>query len=162
MKSSPRAFTFVELLIAILIVAILSIALLTNFQRSRLKANFEDQVTNIVRIMEEVRAYSRTGILVNGTDPANYYLLTIGSGELTIDIFSDTSHETISEYELDAGFETNGADREIYFFPPNGEICFSKYCTDSTTEYTFTVQDTSGTYTQDITINIYGGYPELD
>ena len=165
MKSSPRAFTFVELLIAILIVAILSIALLTNFQRSRLKANFDDQVTEVVDILQKARSYSRTNMMVLDTEPADYYLLTISSSGITIDAYGPTVDEGIESMSLDSGFEidnTSGVDH-VFYFPPSGEICMdTPDCASGITEITFTVQDDDGTYTKDITINVYGGYPELD
>lgn len=165
MKSSPRAFTLIELMIAILIIAVLSAALMLNFSSASQKALFDDQITNIVRVIEQARSYSLTNYLVNDTEPTEYYLLTIGADYLSIEAYADYAgtHDSLEEYELDTGFTTTATDDEVFYIPPYGQVCLEYPCVDGgDTEYPFVVSNSDGSLSQVITITTHGGFAELE
>lgn len=165
MKSSARAFTFIELLISITIIAILSIGVAINFKESIVKANLEDHVSQIVHILQQARGYSLTNFLVNDTEPADYYVVTITSSAITLKVYGATDNETLESMSMDTGYTITGitSPERIYYFPPTGEICFTAAaCTSADTELTLTVTDSTGNYTQDISLSKFGGSPELE
>lgn len=165
MKSSPRAFTLIELMLVIVILAISSAALLVNFRSASQKALFEDQLSNIVNVIEKARSYSLTNYLVNDFEPAEYYLLTIADNSISIEAYADYggTHETLEEYDLPIGFETTAADDEIFYFPPYGQVCLTYSCTMAGfTKYSFTVSSSDGSLTQTITITTHGGFAEFE
>jgi prepilin-type N-terminal cleavage/methylation domain-containing protein len=171
MKSSPRAFTLIELIISLLFIAILAMALYSNFSRGVLKARFDDEVVAITDIIEEARGYSFTSVLIEDTEPTDYYLLSIETTGISLEAYatnaSGTVSETIKEITFDTRF-TIDAPESIYYFPPEGDICFQFIdaedfdCDPDINEIDFTLADSTGTYDQTININVYGGYPELE
>ncbi len=171
MKSSPRAFTLIELAIVILIIAILTVALASSFFRGNLSARFNDQLTQVVQILEEARGYSLGSTLIEdssspGTyEPAEHYRITIGSNQITLDAVGPTIVTNIKTVTIEPGFvmrDITPTDR-IFYFAPDGEICFDTYLCDSgITRMSFILSDSTNTYTQTIRINQFGGYPELD
>lgn len=164
MKSSPRAFTLLELVICICIVAILSVTLMVNFKGSFLKANFDDQVVQVVHILEQARSYSLTNFLVNDTEPAEYYLLTVSSTGITLVAQASVS-STLETVVLDSDISISSitGSESVYYFPPTGEICFDTLdCDSGINDISFTIVDSTGTYSQVISLNKYGGAPEVE
>ncbi len=165
MKSSPRAFTLIELTIAIVIIAILTVALATSFYNGNLSARFNDERTKVVNVLEEARGYSLGSILIDETEPTDYYLITVSSSGITLDAYGPTLDELKSSYYLEDGFNIDDitGSEYIFYFPPNGEICFeTPDCSSTLTEISFTLNDDTGTYSQLIKVNKFGGYPELN
>lgn len=165
MKSSHRAFTLIELCVSILIVAILSVALVVNFGGASRKANFDDQVVQIVHLLEQARSYSLTNFLINDTEPVDYYLLTITSAGLSLDAYGPTLDSALESVALDSNFSITVMTgyEYVFYFPPNGDICFATPdCDSSLTEISFILVDDTGTYSQVISMNKYGGFPELE
>ena len=159
---SKPAFTMIELLIAIIIIAVLSVAIAVNLGRGVLKARFDDQLIEIVHIIEQARSYSLNNYLIGDTDPAEYYSLAIDSSGLTLTAHGASSSISLEEVELEDGFTiTVIVDNTIYYVPPYGSIYIGSE-TSGTTELLFMVGDDSGTYSALITLNIYGGYPEVE
>lgn len=165
MKSKLRApaFTMIELLIGIIIIAVLSVAIAVNLSRGALKANFDDQVLQVVSIVEQARNYSLNNYLINDTDPAEYYLLTIAPTGLTLEAHgASASSVTLEEVTLEDGFVISvTTDDTIYYVPPYGQIYIESE-TSGTTELPFIISDENGTYNTVVTVNIYGGYPEVE
>jgi len=169
MKSSPPngrpAFTLLELVIVVCIIAILSVSLLVNFKGNVAKSRVDDQVVQIVHLLEEARSYSLTNFLVNDTEPASYYVVTITSAGMTLKAYVNaTTTTTLQSVTMQTGYSITGisATERIFYFPPTGEICFdAAACTSTDTELTLTVSDSTGSYTQDIYFNKFGGAPEI-
>ncbi len=156
-----RAFTLIELMIVVMIMAILSVALMVTTQRGILKATFDDQVIEITGLIEKARGYALSNYLVNDTEPAEYYRLRVQTGQMSLIAMGETDSETLVTltYEGDCSMSTNTS---VYYIPPNGDICFNSSCSSSTTSKTFTFSsDDYDTYQTQFTITKYGGYPEL-
>lgn len=165
MKSSPRAFTLIELIISISIIAILSIGVAINFKSSLLKAKFNDEVLQIVHVLEQARSYSLTNFLINDTEPADYYLITITEAGVRLDVYGPTLDSGLENAALDEDFSITGITGSEYafYFPPSGEICFdTPDCASGINEISFTVVDSTGEYSQEISLNKYGGGPQLE
>lgn len=160
----------IELLISIVIIAVLSVAIAVNLSRGALKANFDNQLVEIVHVLEQARSYSLTNFLIEdpsdgSTEPADYYLITVTSAGVRLDAYGPTLDFGLENVVLDDGFSIDAITGSEYafYFPPEGEICFvNPSCPSGTTEISFTVVDSSGTYSSQITLNIYGGYPEVE
>lgn len=164
-KLEAPAFTMIELLIGIIIIAVLSVAIAVNLSRGALKANFDDQVVEIVHVLEQARSYSLTNFLISDTEPADYYLITVTSAGVRLDAYGPTLDSGLENVTLDDGFsiEDITGSEYAFYFPPEGEICFdTPDCASGVNEISFTVVDSSGTYSSQITLNIYGGYPEVE
>lgn len=159
---NQAAFTLIELVIAMVILAVLSIALVARFENATLKAHFNDQVNNVLRLIEETRANSLSNYLILDTEPTDYYILNIENGQVIVEAHGPTLDEELERYTLESGFEISD-NKEIFYYPPYGEICIGlPDCSTGESEFSFTLSDTSGTYSQNITISVFGGYPDLD
>ena len=164
MKSYPRAFTLVELLLAVVIVTVLAMALFTNFSRSILKARFDDQVLAVTSLIEKARSYSLTNVLILDTEAPDYYLLTVTSASVRLDAYGPTLDEELETVTLDNGFSISNITGSEYafYFPPEGDICFdTPDCASGVTEISFDIEDSAGTYSETISIDAYGGYPQV-
>lgn len=163
----PPAFTMIELLIAIIIIAVLSVAIAVNLSRGALKANFDDQLVGIVHVLEQARTYSLTNFLIEDTEPADYYLITIAETGVTLEAYGSSGlTSTLENVELADGFtisatSTTTLPQSIYYVPPDGDIYIESE-TSGITEFEFSVEDDSGTYSETVSLNIYGGYPEVE
>lgn len=157
----PLAFTLIELMLVIIIMAVLSMALLLTVQRGVLKATFDDQVVEITAMIEKARGYALSNYLVNDTEPAQYYRLYIQTSKIRLIANGETDSETLETLSYESGFSMDSS-TSVYYFPPNGDICFNTGCTGSTTSKTFTFRDTNSTYQTQFTITKYGGYPEIE
>ncbi len=170
MKSSPRqqpAFTLIELIICVCIIAILSVALLVNFSGNVTRARLDDQVVEIVHLLEQARSYSLTNFLIDDITPAEYYLVTVNATGITLDAQGATATdvETLESVTLSSNFSiTNITGSEyFYYFPPSGEICFdTEACDSGINDVSFTVVDSTAVYSQEITLNKFGGAPEVE
>ena len=161
MTTDHRAFTLIEMMIVTVIVAILALGLLFAFQGTKDKADFSNQQTQVVNLIQEARGLSLSNLMV-GDEIAQYYLLSVQRGSVTLSSVAESG--TLLEVGM-VTFEGDvsvprGTTFDTYYFPPYGDVCFSEDCaaTDPT-EDTFTLTD--GVNESDITITIYGGYPEV-
>ena len=156
----PLAFTLIELMLAIIIIAVLTTGFALTFQRATLKATFDDQVTQITAIIEKAGSYALSNYLVNEADPAEYYYLYIRTDTITLSAVNDSDSETLETLTFEDGFTMNAA-AKIYYFPPDGTVCFSTTCSDTTTTKRVTFRDSDRTYQTRFAITKYGGYPEI-
>jgi type II secretory pathway pseudopilin PulG len=158
------AFTLGELMIAIMIIAILSISMVVNFSRSEQKAIFDDYRAQILAVMQQARGLSLSNILVEEStrEETDYYVLELKTDGITLTAWGvDGSDVDIVDFDFEEGYEFT-TDTYIYYFPPFGDICFTNdpTCSGGTTGKTFTFQSTDGNYSQRYAFTIYGGYPE--
>lgn len=161
MKRRP-AFTLIELLLVIMIIAITSAALAVSTRTATLKAKFDDQILNIRRIVEEARGYSLSNTLVNDLTPAEYYLLSITTTGLSLSaVAEDGTTEELDSFTYLTGYAMSEP-MEVYYIPPYGEVCFAYPCDDVLTEDSVTFSDTGANYEAMITIDIYGGFAEIE
>ena len=159
-----RAFTLIELMLVVVIMAILSTALFLTTQRGILKAEFDDQVTEITGLIEKARGYALSNYLVNDLEPAQYYQLHIEATRIRLIAVGESGtnvSETLETLTYESDFRMGGA-TSIYYFPPNGDVCFTKTCTGTTTYKSLTFHDPDYTYQTKFTVTKYGGYPEIE
>ena len=158
------AFTLIELTISICIIAILSVGVAINFKSSILKANFDDEVLQIVDLFEQAHSYSLTNFLVNDTEPPEYYLVSVSSSRVVLKALGGSEESILETVILDDNFfirDITGS-QKTYYFPPTGEICFdSEECDSGINEISFTIVDRSQEYSQEMTLNKYSGVLEL-
>ncbi len=164
MKSSVRAFTLIELTITIVILAVITVALASRFAQGNASARFNGQIREIEQIIQRARGYSLSSTLISDTEPADYYVLTLSSTSMVLEAYGPTLSEEVSRYDAARGLELKDYTAEhIYYFPPDGEICFEdSACTSSLTEISFLLTDDTNELKQPFTINKYGGYPETE
>lgn len=163
MKRRP-AFTLIELLLAIIIIAVLSMALLTSFRNATLKARFDDELTTINRIVGKARGYALSNYLVNDdtSKPAEYYLVSFTVNDIGLAaVATDGTVEKLENHTFNTAFAIN-TPLDAYYFTPDGNVCFSADCSDGLIEDTVIFSDTGGTYSSTITISVYGGFVEIE
>lgn len=163
MRNENRAFTLIELLLVIVIMAIITVGFALSMQKSTLKSTFDDQVLNIRRIIEKTRDYSLSNYLVNDDldAPAEYFRLSLATNSASVvAVAANGDEESLDSYVFQSGFAM-GSELEVYYFPPYGEVCFSSDCSDVLPEASTIFKDADDTYEAEITINTYGGYPDI-
>ncbi|MBU0981733.1 prepilin-type N-terminal cleavage/methylation domain-containing protein [Patescibacteria group bacterium] len=154
------AFTLVELLIVITLLAIMSAGILVNFNAGQDKAKFKDHQTNIINMFQQARAYAMSNRTINDVEVEYYY---VEINELAIYIYGKDVNGLLTEIK-DFQFEgTIYPDNEffVYYFPPNAKACFNADCTSGVATKTFTLHSTNTDYTQTISIDRLSGFPEL-
>ena len=171
MPVHPRhrpAFSFVELLVVMMILAILTVALAIAYQRIQLKVRYDANVSSITELFQRARTMSLSTVLINDTEPVEYYLLAVNNHDISLVAQGDTLSETLDTFEYDADMEMSD-ELEIYYFPPFGEVCLGVYlCRDSSftgtveTENTTTFSDRTGAYEAEFTITNTGGFVEVE
>ncbi|MFA6023708.1 MAG: type II secretion system protein [Candidatus Gracilibacteria bacterium] len=160
---SARAFTLIELSIVIVIFAIVSAAVAVSTSRGILKARFDGELANVTAMIEKARAYSLNQLVVQDSEPAEYYLLTVNPTGLVLEAHGSTEEEEVESLILPEDFSlTTMGSAAIFYFPPDGTICFeNENCTSALTEILIVLTENTGTYTQVIRMNAAGGYPEM-
>lgn len=155
------AFTLIEILIVVILMAILTMTVAVSFDRSHDKAVFRDNQTEIINIFQKARSLAISNLLTEG-DEALYYLVEIT--EDFIYLWTEGAaggSEELARFYYDDDITVEPA-LEIFYFTPYGDVCFDIGCTDTDTEKTFTISSTSNTgYTATISISTFSGLPEL-
>ncbi len=159
------AFTFIELIIVVIIMAILSISLAVAYQNVQLKVRFDAHVSTITELFQQARTLSLSTLMINGTDPTYYYALSLGTTSVTLKAYAtDTSvTQTLETFTYDSDMRLTSSAIAIYYFPPSGEICIgSASCSSGATEANITFGSRSGTYSTEFTITTAGGYVDVE
>ncbi len=161
-----HAYTLIEILIVISVIAILSVSLVFSFGGLQKKANFDDQKIQTLHLMQKARSLALSSMVVNddtsNPEPTDYYLLAITPITLTLSAHgtegTDLSLDTLdfgTDYSIDKSLD-------IYYFPPNAEICFTDpECTD-VSDQTFTLTSSDSKHSATFSITAQGGYPEVE
>lgn len=156
-------FTLIELTIVILIIAILSLGLLTQFKGATEKARFKAQAQNVLRIMQNARSMSLTRKLI-ADSPVEYYKLDVTEDFVNLAaVAEDGSPEQLEYYEFENGYAMD-SDFSAYFFSPSGSLCFTdelSSCDSAGTEESVRFETETGALSATFTLNINGSYPEL-
>lgn len=168
-RFSRLAFTLLEVTIVILIMAIMTATLAWAFRRSQVRSQFDAQVTEIVGLFQEARALSLSQVIVNGTDPADHYILTVEQNELRLEAAYDSGSETLDNISLDYNWfiSLNGQEAaeeaiEFFYYPPEGDICIAGDCSNNAeTAAVFYLVDDENELSTQFTVSVFGGYPEL-
>ena len=162
MKSRAKAFTLMELLIVIVILAVLSVLLGTSYIKMASAARFNNAKTDIVNMIQKARSLSLSNILINDTEPTDYYVLTLEVGEVSIEAYaSDGTSETITSLPLDSSFSFDTS-LSVLYVPPYGDVCFDNIaCASTDTTRDLILTDTYG-HTATFTIDVNGGYVEVN
>ena len=159
------AFTFIEVIIVVIIMAILSISMAVAFQNVQLKVRFDKNVSRITELFQQARTLSLSTLMIDGTDPTYYYALNLGTSSVTLIAYAaDTSvTQTLETFTYDSDMYLNDLAIGIYYFPPSGEICIgAASCASGATEAEITFADRSGTYSTQFTITTAGGYVDVE
>lgn len=159
------AFTLIEVTIVVIIMAILAVSLALAYQSIQLKVRYDSNVNQIAELFQQARSLSLSSLMINDTDPTYYYILNVDEGAATLTAYStDTSvNEVIDTFTYDSDMNITTPAIEVYYFPPNGAICFGVYtCTSTDTENSVTFEDSEGTYSTQFTITKAGGYVEVE
>lgn len=161
------AFTFIELILVITLLAILSTAVILGWRQNQIHAQFRDLETKIISMIQKARGLSLSNLTIENADesiPVEYYLLNISETSLSIQAIGQDSAATAEEIdvlEFPEGFSLDTT-FEVYYFPPYGEVCWESDCPDDfEEEKTFTLSTEFSNENQEFGISIYGGYPEL-
>lgn len=158
-----RAFTFIEMIIVVFILAILSVSLSVAYQKVRLKVRFDANVSTITNLFQKARSLSLATVLVGGTEPVEYYALTITEEEMMLIAQGSTLDDTLGSFTYDADMSITSGDLSIYYFPPYGEVCIGlSTCDSGATEAVLTFDDDSGTYSTEFTLTAVGGFVEVE
>lgn len=159
------AFTFIELLIVIIIMAVLSISLAVAYQRVQLKVRFDKNVSRITELFQQARTLSLSTLMIEGTDPTYYYVLELDASSVTLSAYaSDPSiYETLETFTVDSDMSLTSTASGIYYLPPSGEVCIdAETCDTGTTEAALILSDLTGTYSTVFTLTTAGGYVDVE
>ncbi len=158
------AFTFIELLIVIIIMAILSVALAISYQRVQLKVRYDAHVNAIVELFQRARSLSLSTLMIDDTEPVEFYYLAVGEGDVVLTAEGGGLSEELDRFTFDNDIMID-TELEIYYFPPYGDICLgASGCNDPIfvgppeTENVTVLSDASGVYSTEFTITNVGGY----
>ena len=164
------AFTFIELMITTLILGFLAVAGSISVQKSRIRATFRGYETEIIHLVQQARSSSLSNLRIGdeddlgATEEVVHYELLIQEEGITLNAVGDTISKELGVVDLSTDDDVSiSTEFEVYYFPPYGEVCFSPSCLDGgLTEQSFTLDsEFSDMYTQ-VTIDVYGGFPELE
>lgn len=155
MKKTP-AFTLVEFLITITVVALLTTAMRISFGASRVSAEFKQVQTEIVSLLQEARNLGFSNLYTDGIS-IDYYEVGVQPDVITLRGYEDGTSTVIREivlpdnYSIDSSFD-------ITYTPPDGEISFG----DGSTSQTFELLNNEAGLSATFVISIFGGgYPEV-
>ena len=160
-----KAFTFIELLMVITMMGILSVILGLSYTKLQTLTRFKNEKTQIVNMIEKAHSLSLSSILINDTEPTDYYELSITPSTLSLDAYASdgTTTENIDSLSLERDFSFD-LSVDIFYFPPYGDVCFDvSTCDSADTSKTreVTLSDSS-TDTATFTIDVNGGYVNVD
>ncbi|QQR54823.1 prepilin-type N-terminal cleavage/methylation domain-containing protein [Candidatus Peregrinibacteria bacterium] len=161
------AFTFIELVIVILIMSVLAVTLALAYQRVQLKVRYDAHVNTITDFFQRARSYSLSTLMVNGAEPTQYYLLEVFEDGINIVAHSENLSQVLDSYTFDEDIRFQ-RELEIYYFPPSGELCLGmSHCYDPnytgtpSTEQSSILSDASQTYSTEFSITQTGGFIEI-
>ncbi len=157
------AFTFAETMIVISMTAILSVSLAFSMRNLRERAAFRDDQTKLVALLQKARSLALSNILVEGNTTLFYRFHLESTGATLYATVDDAGTPTETALES-LTFQDNvntPNDVEIFYFPPDGEICFNVDCTWTEAETSFTLQTADSKYVTEFTVDIYGGFPDV-
>lgn len=156
------AFTFVELLIVILIMAILAVALSIAYQRVQLRVRFDAHEAAVNDFFQRARAHSLNTIILDETEPVLYYELLLNQRSVTLNAVGATLTEELDSYDFGTDISLDG-DYAVYYFPPSGDVCLTQDdCSSTDSELTVTLSDSSATFSTEFTVQKNGGYVEVN
>jgi prepilin-type N-terminal cleavage/methylation domain-containing protein len=172
MKNS-RAFTLIELLIVMTIMAFLSVALAVSFSGANQKAAFDDQKLQLINLIQTARSRAFSNMLSSSGEPTEYYVLLITPTFAQVEAhYSDTASDfaVLDKFTYASGYEASGLVpgpelMKVYYTPPTGEVCFGSLCpttSDATTEKTVIFKNKAGTLSITITVDRYGGFADVE
>lgn len=167
MFSRAKAFTLIELLMVIAMIGILSTMFGLSFVKLVADARFKNAKTEIVSMVEKARSLALSNILINDdvTTPTDYYKLTLSGTSVSVDAYADddVTTENIDTFTLNNGITFAGV-IEAYYFTPYGLVCFDTPDCDSanTDTYRFVTMSDSNGNTATFTIDVNGGYVNVD
>jgi type II secretory pathway pseudopilin PulG len=148
----------------IVLVAVLSVLLVTSFVSLSSNARFNNTKTQIVNMIQKARSLSLSNILINDTDPTDYYKLTLTGQTVTIDAYGTvpTNTESIGILNLDTDFSF-ASTLDVYYFPPYGDVCFNaSNCSDSSSTAAVILSNADATKTATFTFDVNGGYVNVN
>lgn len=159
-----RAFTLIEMLLVVSMTAIIAVTMSFSIRNVQERATFKEHQQEIVAIFQTARTLALSNLLLDG-QVAEFYVIEVASNYMTLNAgFADGSGQSIEVLEFDEEFEADtGVDSAtFYYFPPAGEVCFVYTCDSGSTSKTISLLSTQADYETEITIDIYGGYPEIN
>lgn len=164
MRPHPKAFTLLELLIVIVILALLSLLMAFSFNGIRNSVKFDNAKNDLVNIIQKARSLSLSNILINDTTPTDFYLLTLAPSGATVKAYGINSsgvevNDTLETLTFETGI-TLGGTQKVYYFPPYGDVCFSAACSETDTSKSLTFSSEKESVT--ITIEKSGGYVNIN
>lgn len=152
-RFAKPAFTFVEIVIVILLIAIFASGFALSYENSREKVTFDSDQQRVLSIIQKARNLSLTNLEVNDKQ-ADYYHLAIATSGITLtgyDIDGGTS--AIDSVTFSTGIISDRS-FSVDYAPPYGEV------TINSGGPTFIMSDTNGN-TSTIRISPNGGFADV-
>jgi prepilin-type N-terminal cleavage/methylation domain-containing protein len=176
-----KAFTLIEVIVVISMVAVLSVGFALNIDKVRTRGNFHAMQNQIIGVLQSARSLSLSNQLrysdeYGGDYPVQYYRLMVKENGLGLDAYLNVPgadplpQETLKLIDFDTEAEeyeiidNMAVDRNllIFYFPPYGEICFNKTCTSSDQQQTFRFFTADDAFASEMTVSVHGGTVELN
>lgn len=151
------AFTLIEILIVVTIMALLAMAMSISFSGAKDRATFDDQKVKIVDLFQKARGSSLSSVLV-GTEPVDYYRVYVIRTGITLTAYAGINTELIDSLTFTDGVYVSSP-TSVYYFPPYGVVCFTSDCHDTIASGTFTLRNAAGELTI-YRVYRHGGYIE--
>ena len=157
--SSPlkiSGFTFMELMIVVTIIGLFSLGIGLGAGAFRESVEFNTYKNKITDLIQKARSYA----LVAGE--TEIFLVEIRENTVTLQSQNEEGQiENLESLELSNGF-TLSPETLLYYFPPDGQLCFSETCLDTDpAQQSFFLSGREGTLEIEFKMDSFGGYPEL-
>lgn len=163
-------FTLIEILIVVTIISILTGGFVISFNNLRIKGDFEDHEAGVLSLINQARTLALSNVQHDTGEATAYYELgvSVDSNALVLSTYDINGiSQTIDRYDLDdstsiysdACGDNSSGGFSIIYTPPYGEISFSD---DSQIKTLYICSEDNLDYNTSITIDIYGGFPEVE
>lgn len=151
--SAKPAFTFVEIVIVMLLVSIFSAGFAISYSNNQKKVTFDSDKEKVLSIIQKARNLSLTNLMI-GTEQADYYQLVVSTSAATLTGVSiDGTSSVIETVTFSSGIEADSI-LSVKYIPPYGTVTFVSNA------HAVTIHDEDSTNTSTITISEFGGFAE--
>ncbi len=162
---NQRAFTLIEVMIVTIMIAVISVGVSLSFGGIRKSTAFNEHQTRVVEVIQKARGLSLSH-RVHNNEPIDHYKLGLYRYKAILTSDGPGGVELIDEFKFDTTVWDIEIDVpiDVYYFPPYGDICFTPNCdgTDPTSKTINLYSTSDPNYITEITIDVYGGFPEID
>lgn len=169
LRSSPEAFTLIELLLVMVLISILLSVSFESFSSMRQNMVFRDSTQKFMDMIQGTRSRALSNLELDTGETADAFYLMIDTTTKTITMYADIpgtgDDKVLAEEVLDptVTITLNPGDlKQIKYVPPKGELelIFTSEASTGTNLTDLIILLDNGTSQERITLNEISGVPE--